>query len=257
MIAHNRITAIAVILSMTSVFANAQDFVYQDPEFGIAGRISVAFDQKIASGLHVALEEELRSMDGFTELDRSLTSLHISYKTCPYFKVDAGYTFMKVFGNPDDLRHRANLDFIGVYKFRQWKLSLRERFQTTTKTKEINTYQQPRTALALRSRLKASYNCRTMPLKPYASFEIRNTLNSVDFACLPVVSYNDVYINRYRGSIGTEWVLDSRNLLDFYILLDYNYNIDIDATKKGKLKAVSSIPYYCTSFGVAYIFSRK
>ena len=254
--------------------------IYDDFDADLRGRIDVGVEKKIVKGLYVGVSEEMRLMDMMSSLDRFHTTVDLSYKVCPYFKVGAGYTLMNLHRYDDDsdtwswqMRHRAFLDLTGMYKTGSWHFSLRERFQLTHRCGEMNVYQNPRNEMVLRSRFKVSYNVHSAPIDPYFSVEVRNTLNAVSYSNWTYtseqgdnVSYNDVYVNRVRFQPGLQWKVAKHHSLDFYILGDYCYDKDFDATKKGKLKyttdsdgnKIYSLYYgrsFNTSIGVGYTYS--
>lgn len=253
----------ATFAHLSSAAQTAPQYRATEPEFDFRGRFSAEVDKRIIKGLHVSLSEELRVNDNWGAIDRMHTTLGISYKICPYFRVGAGYTFINIWHDPNkrhqskywDLRHRATVDLTGTYKTGAWRLSLRERVQTTTKRENGNRYQEPRTEVELRSRFKVAYACRTVALEPYVFCEVRNTLNAVKYASdLQNISYSDVYVNRVRASVGVEWRIDRGNRLDFYGMFDYARNKDIDAKKDGTLKSITTETEYYFTLGIAYKF---
>ena len=271
------------LLIITTLFAStfiASAQVNEDVDTDFRARVSAEVDKRIIRGLHIGLSEEFRLKDNLSSVDRFYTTLGVSYKFCPYFKTSVSYTLMNLHKFDSDadswgweLRHRMALDLIGSYRIGNVKFNLRERFQLTHRTGEMNIYQNPRNELVLRSRLKVSYEFPNRPLEPYMSVEVRNTLNAVHY-CAPEytsvpgdnISYNDVYISRVRLQPGVEWKLNSRNSLDFYILADYVYEKDIDANKSGNLKKykdpygnvvtdATGDPVYCIFYQPAWNFS--
>ena len=227
--------------------------------FGV--RLSGEVDYKIMKGMHVYASEELRFLGGTRFLDRSYTEAGFSYKVCDYLKAAVSYTAIAVSKSetvmPDteeittnwtEWRHRVTGDLTASVKFGQFKLSLRERVQGTYKVRELNNYQQPQMGWVLRSRLKLSYDFRTVPLEPYAYFEPRLVLNGSkwgpesagdDYKKAEFLGHKDVYMNRYRGAAGLEWKISKRNSIDFYALYDYLYDKEIDARKEGSDKGVA------------------
>ena len=140
-------------------------------EYDFRGRISAEIDKRIVSGFHISLSEEFRMKDNFTAVDRFYTSLGLSYKPCPYFKLGLSYTLMNIHDWSSDseswswkMRHRTSLDLSGMYRTGNLKFNLRERLQYTYKMGEMNTYQSPRNELMLRSRLKISYEVQSKPV---------------------------------------------------------------------------------------------
>lgn len=250
-------------------------------EFG--ARVSAAADYKVAKGLHVFVSEELR-FGGKDIMDRSYTEVGASYKLGRHLKVGLSYTAIAIYESEAtmledniqmtrywyDWRHRITGDIQASFKAGQWKFSLRERIQGTHKVKEINNYQNPQTSWVLRTRLKAAYEFRKVPLEPYVYFEPRLYLNganwsgesmTADFLDAQFLGHNDMYFNRLRGSVGVEWRLSKRSALDFYCLYDHLRDKEIDARKEGSDKGISlKIPVYWQtvqklSLGVGYKFS--
>ena len=232
-------------------------------EFG--GRFSAAADWKLAPGLHAVFEGELRSRDNFAGLGRAQFGAGLEYKFSKALKASAGYVFMENTNNGSvwKPRHRAYADLTGTLKSGQWRFSLKERLQMTCKP-GANPYQTTPYALALKSRLKASYKG-FGAVSPYAAAELRVALN--DPACSATWNggaysgytfkgYTDTYADRLRGTLGAEWKLDRSNELDFYLLGDFNYNKAIDTDRAGTtLKSLTWEKSFLLSIGVGYKFS--
>ena len=104
-------------------------------------------------------------------------------------------------------------------------------------------------------------------MTPYGYVELRNVFN--DPSCKAVWStvslayseyefggYNDAYVNRVRGCLGTEWKLDKKNALDLFLLADYCYdkNLDVNSSKT-RLKSLTWDRSMKFSLGVGYTFS--
>ena len=174
------------------------------------------------------------------------------------------------------VRHRLMLDASYTYRFGDWQLSLKERLQATYRTGDMNEYQNPRTALTLKSRLKVQYKG-LRRLTPYAYLELRNTLNA------PVISayYNEstgeyftsegsltgdagwflegfsgAYVNRVRGCLGAEYRLDRRSRLEAYLLLDRISDKQVDANAEGtKLKSYTRETGFVGWINIGYSYS--
>ena len=255
----------------------------EDDSDSFSTRISAEADYKVMRGLHIYASEELR-LGGKDIMDRSYTELGTSYKINSHLKVALSYTAIAVYKSETtelensmevirywyDWRHRISADIIGSFRIGQWCLSLRERIQGTYKTRELNNYQQPQTAWVLRSRFKVSYRFRSAPFEPYVCFEPRLLLNGAEWSdegMSPLyeesvfIGHNDVYFNRFRGTVGVEWKLNSRHSLDFYGIFDYLRDKEIDARKEGSSKGtILKTPIvwqtgYRVSICVGYKFS--
>ena len=249
-----RILSAALALALGAGYASAQ-IVYADPTSDFRGRVSVGIEKKLAKGLHAGLDEEVRFEDGLSAFARSMTTASLSYKFGKHLRAGAGYAFIYI---PDDIRHRVYADLTGRFKAGSWTFSLRERLQCTHLTREFNEYQQPRNALALRSRLKVSYQLFSKPLEPYLAVELRNTLNGAkytDASDPTTMTYSDMYADRVRTALGLQWKINKRGSIDFYGLFDACSRRDSDATKKGVLKSITIEPAYNFTVGVAYSFA--
>ena len=251
------------LLLATAIFSifnsvSAQTDVDLEPEFG--GRLSLALDKKLAKGLHIKLEEEIRIDNNFSTFDRFHTTLGLTYKVNDHLKLGAGYAMINPYSSTNSAfkssRHRLMLDATGSVRFGDWCLSLKERFQATYRSGDMNEYQNPRTALTMKSRLKLSYKG-LRRMEPYAYLELRNTLNA------PVIvanydgtqyltstlsqygaagwfidSWTGVYLNRIRGSIGFDYRLSRRSSIDVALMADRVTDKVVNANSEGtKLKS--------------------
>ena len=273
-----RVLTIALIFFAGFGFPSlkAQTDVDLDPEFG--GRLSVSVDKKLARGLHVSLEEEIRMDNNFGSFDRFHTTLALSYKVNDYLKLGVGYAMINPYSSSNSAfkssRHRLMLDATGSLRFGDWRLSLRERFQATYRSGDMNEYQNPRTALTLKSRLKLSYKG-LRRLEPYAYIELRNTLNA------PVISasydgtnyltgalsqygeagwfidsWSGVYVNRVRGSVGFDYRLSKASSIDVSLMADRIMDKVVDANAEGtKLKSYTRETGFVGWINIGYSYS--
>lgn len=254
----------------------AQTDVKLNPEVG--ARISVGLDKKIVKGLHVSVEEETRFDNNFRSFDRLQTTLAFKYKVHENVKLGLGYVFIAPYKSDDKafnhFRHRLFFDITGTLKLGRWNLSLKERFQWTYRSGDVNLYQNPRNLLALKSRITVKYKSGKIAT-PYAYIEIRNVFNApvisayyngsdymtedgytTDVAGWFLTGYNGAYINRVRGSVGVELNLGKYSKLDFYFLADYIHNKVVDANAEGtKLKSYTKETGFVGNFGLSYIFA--
>ena len=275
---NKKILAAILVIAINFPFAlKAQTDVVLDPEFG--GRVSLSVDKKITKGLHVSLEEEVRFDNNFGSLDRFQTTLALSYKVHPNIKLGLGYALINGYGANSksfkNMRHRFMADITGTVHYGNWNFSLKERFQMTRRTGDFNMYQNPQNALTLKSRLKAQYKG-FGKVQPYAYFEVRNYLNAPvieaaydgsvyvnldDYseegeAGWFLTSFNGVYVNRLRGSIGMDVKLDKRNTLNFYFMGDYLIDKQVDANAEGtKLKSYTKETGFRGWIGAGYEFA--
>lgn len=254
----------------------AQTDVDLDPEFG--GRLSVSVDKKLARGLHVSLEEEIRMDNNFGSFDRFHTTLGLSYKVNDYLKLGVGYAMINPYSSSNSAfkssRHRLMLDATGSLRFGDWRLSLRERFQATYRSGDMNEYQNPRTALTLKSRLKLSYKG-LRRLEPYAYIELRNTLNApvisasydgTNYLTSALSQYGEagwfidswtgVYVNRVRGSVGFDYRLSKASSIDVSLMADRIMDKVVDANAEGtKLKSYTRETGFVGWINIGYSYS--
>lgn len=254
----------------------AQTDVDLDPEVG--GRLSVSVDKKLARGLQISLEEEIRMDNNFGSFDRFHTTLGLSYKVNDYLKLGVGYAMINPYSSSDGAfkssRHRLMLDATGSLRFGDWRLSLRERFQATYRSGDMNEYQNPRTALTLKSRLKLSYKG-LRRLEPYAYVELRNTLNApvisasydgTNYLTSALSKYGEagwfidswtgMYVNRVRGSLGFEYRLSKASRIDISLLADRIVDKVVDANAEGtKLKSYTRETGFMGWINIGYSYS--
>ncbi len=258
-----KIILTSLLLFAAAISLSAQ--IYEDLTTDFRARVSAGINKRIVTGLHVTGDVEFRAKDMLSSVDRFAASAGLTYKVCPYFKMGLGYTFIAQPKTTDwRYRHRAYFDLMGTYKTGNWSFSLRERFQYTYRAGTMNIYQEPRNYLILKTRLKASYKCNTVPLTPYVAVHLRNPLNASIFSedTHSFVSYGDFYLDRVRVEPGLEYRLTRCSSLNFSVLLDYCMPKSYDADKSGVLKTDTDgnyMIYYGKSFNtslvVGYVFS--
>lgn len=218
-------------------------------------RLSAKVSYEPVDHLQVFASEEFR-FGGSDLLDCSYTEVGASYGALSFLKVGLSYTAILTMkgeaGLPlhamqykSDWRHRGTLDLTFSGKAGQWKFSLRERVQATYKMEQSNPYQQAPVTWVLRNRLKVAYKSQRFPLEPYVYIEPRLLLNgaswgkiatSTDYGHATFGGYKDVYFNRYRVAIGSDWQVSDKHSLDIYLLYDYLNDKSINAYKAGDVQ---------------------
>ena len=252
-------------LAVLPFAAGAQDAVF-------AGRASVGADYKIVKGLHAAFEEELRTEDSFDGIKSLRHTLEMSWKPLSFLKVGAGYTLITPIGE-NDPRHRVYADLAGSYSLGDFQFSLKERFQLTNRPDtSMNIYQNPRNAMALKSRFTVKYK-RFKHVEPYAAFEIRTFLNGAwgstsgalqttnktrrDYYDYTPGGYTHIYNNRYRIVAGVDVRLAKHHWLTPYVLMDKCSDYEIDTNKEGTRLFVDTthwVDTYRASLGLSYVY---
>lgn len=259
-----RMAILALCCALLPVCASAQG-TDNEQESAIRGRIGAQVDKKIVKGLHVALDGELRTEDNFSDVGRWQAGVSVSYKFLPFLKASVGGLYISNRNGSGEWepRQRVYGDLMGTLKWGDWRFSLKERLQMTHR--EVNNkFQDVPNALALKSRIKASYKG-FGAVEPYAFVELRAALN--DPACTATWNgssytsyafkgYSDTYLNRTRAALGVEWSLNKQHAIDFYVLNDWCRDKNIDTNKEGtKLKSLTYDRTFLTSFGIGYSFS--
>ncbi len=236
-----------------------------ETDFG--ARFNVTADKKISQGFHWTVDAEARLEDKFSSIGRLQVGTGLTYKINDYLKVGGGYVFMENKNSSDEwkIRHRIYGNATLGFRAGAWRFSLKERLQLTHRDVN-NKYQTTPNSLTLKSRFKIAYKA-DRDWTPYAYAELRNVFNdpacsatwstsSQAYSDYSFLGYTDTYFNRLRGCLGTEFKINKQNALDLFLLLDYNYDKDIDTNKEGtKLKSLTYDRKLMTSIGVSYIFS--
>ena len=255
-----------LIIALIPVIGFAQGTV-NDLETDLGARVNISLNKKIAKGLHVIAEGEVRLSDNFSSLGRYQAGVGVTYKISPVFKVGAGYQFIEKKNSSSEWkpRHRFYADARAALSAGDWAFSLKERLQLTHR--EVNNvYQNNPNSLSLKSRFKISYKGFST-VTPYVYAELRIVFN--DPACSATWSttsqaysdytfkgYTDAYLNRVRGCLGAEWKVSKRHALDFYVLGDYCYEKNVDTNSGGtKLKSLTYDQAFNTAFCIGYQFS--
>ena len=239
--------------------ARAQDF---------NGRASAGLDWKVAKGLHLNAEYQVRTKDSFSGIERNQVSAGVSYKWNKYLKTGLDYTFIGHYANTSGEfrpRHRVSANITGSIDAGDWRFSLRERLQFTHASYSVNHYQEVPNPLTLKSRLMVKYRG-FKKVKPYAYVELRNIFNAPkcsathntatdSWSDYEFLGYRHAYVNRVRGALGLEWNLTKHHGLDFTLMYSYHNELDIDANKAGtKLKSLEWQNPSTVTLSVGYKF---
>lgn len=233
----------------------------------------------IPKRLSVSFDEEIRLKDNFSNPNKAYSNLSASYKLLPWLKAGASYSFIMAKSSAGEwrARHRGAMSLTASTKFGRFKVSLREKFQATYKAYDVNLYQGPQTDLALKTRVKVEYDIRHSKWTPYVSAEIRNCFNAANpdsfvygtyswqkydgdasawvnktRTCYGNLtpSYSDIYVNRLRFNLGTDWKFAKNQSLDMFLVFDYNMDMPVDFSSSGIQKSYSS---YSSSAGTSSV----
>lgn len=255
----------AAILAFPAVAQGTMEDLTTD----FRGRISAGIDKKLVRRLHLSAGFEARFRDNFTTPGRLSAEVGLSYKFNKYLKANVSYTFMEQWKSSSAAwypRHRATVGLTGTLRAGYWSFQLRERFQATYQSDVTNTFQEPKVPLYLKSRFKVSYKG-FQKVEPYAYADLRLLMNGANFEAVwntslnqytsyRFLNYSNAYFNRYRGALGAVWKINKKNALDFYLMLDYCYDKNIDTNKAGTtLKSFTIGQALNTTAGINYEFS--
>ena len=177
-------------------------------------------------------DEQVRLHNNFSDLDKIVSSVGVSYKPIDYLRVGVGYSLVNQFDEDEvqkwGIRHRVNLDVTGMYRVGRVKLSLRERVRVQFRGDSICKYEHANPFFSLRSRFKVAYDVFQSRWEPYAFAELYTTLN----APAPVENYkenpldSENYISRVRFAVGAEYKINMTNRIDIYYMLHLNQSYD-------------------------------
>ncbi len=273
------VIASAGLLFPTALSGQTLEYTQTDPTFEAGARVAAGIEKSvIPKTLTFSLDEQLRVNGNFSHFQRSYTTLGADYRLLPWLKTGLSYSLIvnNSSSNGWGLRHRGAFSLTETARSGRLKIAFREKIQATYRADSMNVYQSPRTTWVLKTRVKASYDLRGSRFTPYASAEVRFLLNGANPAYFVYDSYtgrmsntspvyNDVYFNRLRINLGSTYKTPRRNTLDFYIVGDLCYDLDIDFNSKGKQKKSSLYnsgyaPYmylsdsYFVGAGFAYTF---
>lgn len=222
-------------------------------------RTGFEFSKKLNHGFSVAWNEELRIKDNISKIDRIYSDLSFALKANKWLKFSAGYTFISIdregkkkdnYKNYWELRHRLTFGVsLSYHTYNNWVFSMKERVQATFLTDdEIDEREKADPKWVLKSKLMAEYKIQRIPLVPFVSVELCNTLNA------PKLAGNE-YLEKVRSAVGFVYRLNKRNSIHFYYRFDYNLDKKLDVKKStGYLKSLTEAKEYNNVFNVSYRF---
>ena len=195
---------------------------------------SVEMKTKLAKGLNAFAEGEYRTHDDFSATERWAGTVGLDYKALPFLKLTGGYTYIHQQTEQEitkkgniippywQPKHRAFLGVTGNYEWKGFTFALRERYQYTYRTEQyVPKFDEDGVTLKdderveskgkhiLRSRLEVEYNIKKSRFKPFASYEIYNSLTE-GFA-----------VDKARYTIGSDYKFNKKHSVSlFYRYID-------------------------------------
>ncbi|MFV0555451.1 MAG: DUF2490 domain-containing protein [Mangrovibacterium sp.] len=207
---------LGVCLLFASLTANAQDW---------SSSMSIGVEKKVA-GIKLSLEEDFRTRDNFSTVDRFSTDFTAMYKPWKFLKVGAAYNLINQNHETKgwEVRHRHYFYATGEYEWQRFTLSLREKYQSTYRVGVEETATRINPKQFLRSRLELDYNIKKCKWNPYASMEFYKPLNDP----------NDSRIRKIKYRVGAEYKLSKHDALDFAFTYS-NFRDDDDISEKNMI----------------------
>ena len=127
---------------------------------------SIKIGKKIYKRTNFSVKEGIRFRENSSLISKNFTDVKISHRIKKTdFEVSVGYRFSNDF-NLDftsENKHRYYSDFSSKYKYKRFKISLRERVQYQGNSSGFSTL--------FRQKLDVSYNVRKIPIEPFLQFE--------------------------------------------------------------------------------------
>ncbi|NDW12738.1 DUF2490 domain-containing protein [Bacteroides sp. 214] len=206
---------ILLVMLLCTICANAQD------DFGIWTSIGV--EKKILPGLNAYAEGDFRLRDDAQTIDRWSGGIGLSYKIFSFLKISGDYNLIRFNHEKRDWEtgHRFNLYATGSYKWDNFTISLRERFQQTYREGVSRTAKRANPKKILRSRLQVSYKIADTKFKPFASVELFHTLNDPQSNGL----------DKTRYTVGTEYKINKKNAFEVYYRYQANNKDDSEQNR--------------------------
>ncbi|WP_455639615.1 DUF2490 domain-containing protein [Parabacteroides sp.] len=170
---------------------------------GMAFKVSLS--GKIYRNFSFLFEEDIRPQSDFRQAEWFLTIGEVNYTFNRYLKTGVAYMLLNQYKAADELRNRYYIYASANYPIGNFSLSLRERFQSTYKTKA------PHPTNYLRTMLTLSYKIRRTGLAPFAYAELFNNTGY----------RGNMHTDRIRLSAGSDYKLNKLNSLQLY----YRYHI--------------------------------
>lgn len=145
----------------------------QDDDFTTWTKFKI--NHKIDSRFSVSGDVELRTKDDLNKWDRWGLTVGGDYRAYSFLKLGVAYeTHLRDLGDSGwKFRHRYHLSATASFRYQWLKVSLRERFQQTFDSGDVET--------RLRSRLKLSYAPTKGIVSPYFSVELYQSLDDAPF----------------------------------------------------------------------------
>ncbi len=199
------------LLFQSSLFAQGE---YTD--FGT--NVGIDISKKLGKNFEIGFEEEFRTKNNVSEVDRFMTSATFSYSPIrKYLKLGVGYVLIADWREVEEyynLRHRFLGQASTKFEFRRFTFGLRSRYQFMWIDESRDRYNwNPRAYW--RNRLNVSYKVPKIALSPFISGELFYQTNH----------YMGNVIDAYRLEGGLKYDFDKRNSLELTCRYDEDINI--------------------------------
>lgn len=259
-----RLSIIGILLVLgLSAYAWEYKSTESDTVQSVQMRLGAEFQKEWKCGVRLGIEEDLRfdlyNSDFGPAFRKSYTTLTLGYAPIEYVKIDAGYTLK--LRNADStwteaqrkdvnewLRHRVFFGVTGSYRVDFVKLYLRERAQLEMRTDSVNPLEKNKYDWKLRSKIGADFDIPGKPVKPYIWLELINTLNAPEYQ----QKDGKQFITDIRTQAGVKWRVSRLSTLNFFYRFTYNYDRDINITKKKGYIELTEVTQFGHAIGISY-----
>lgn len=177
--------------------------------------LSANIEKKINKNLKIAVAQEFRLQENYSQLGTYFTNVALQYKISKSFSASFNYRFLekKQINLLYQTRNRFYLDVAYKYKADKWNFILRTRFQNQVKSISFDKdYSDPQ--YYWRNKISIKYSFKDFT--PYTSVEIFNPLDNP----------KGNYINEIRYAIGSDYELSKKNTVGGYFLIDREQNVN-------------------------------
>ena len=127
---------------------------------------NLKISKKVYKRTNIIIKQAIRFRENSTLISKNFTDLKLSYKIKKTdLLLSLGYRFIDEvdLDGSSDLQNRYFLDFSSAYKYKRYKLSIRERIQYQGNYSDYKAL--------FRQKFNVSYNVRKTPFRPFLQFE--------------------------------------------------------------------------------------
>lgn len=181
---------------------------------------TLSLEKKLSKKFTVSLEQEIRFYQNVSRLNLLYTNFGINYKVTGNLKTSLVYRYLlkKQDDGSYSFRHRFYVDFTFKKKIKIISLGYRARFQA--QVRDVNSSDKgyiPETYMRNKVDVKLDFG---KPFRPYIAAEFRYQFNNTQ------KRESDFLWNRGRYYAGFDFVLNKKNTIGAYYMLQWEYNVN-------------------------------